>query len=242
VATNSVFAGTTVKVPLFVSFGGVGVIGLVPTVLIQRETDGKYWNGGAWQAGVIQLTMTPKDAVNMIGVYQYSFLFPIVDPSYELYHFYYTVPPGLKANDYDLFIADNNFARLSWIAIGTLLSGAGVGGSGGIRLSDDPMLEGEDYVFSAYTGGVVADKSPTFKLYIGNTNTLIHDTIMDERVNEPGAYMFTFPIDDQFVPGTLYFAVVTAKINTVTTSAAVVLRYQNNQKLDYIYQNRTRSL
>lgn len=50
-----------------------GVTGLSPTLRIQRVSDGQFWNGSAYQAGVANLAMTAVDATNFPGVYAYDF-------------------------------------------------------------------------------------------------------------------------------------------------------------------------
>lgn len=63
-----------VRATLEVVSSGIGRAGLVPTVAVQRVSDGQWLQGGggSWGAGFDANSMTPVDATNLPGVYRYQ--------------------------------------------------------------------------------------------------------------------------------------------------------------------------
>ena len=51
-----------------------GVTSASVTLAIKRNSDGQWWNGSAFQAGVSSVSMTETDATNFAGLYHYDFV------------------------------------------------------------------------------------------------------------------------------------------------------------------------
>ena len=51
---------------------GTGVTGATVTLVIRRNDDGYYWNGGAFQSGAASVSMSETDATNLAGHYHYA--------------------------------------------------------------------------------------------------------------------------------------------------------------------------
>jgi hypothetical protein len=68
--------GDTAKIRVLLFDGVYALTGKSPEVYIEKLSDGKYWNGAAWQVGAVGLAMTEKtDGANphYEGVYEYDF-------------------------------------------------------------------------------------------------------------------------------------------------------------------------
>lgn len=85
--TVNIIPGTTQNLLLEILLSGVGgVTGETPNVEIQRESDGEYWDGAAWQAGVQVNAMAEYDSTDEPGLYNFSFAFPAGNNTY-IVHF-----------------------------------------------------------------------------------------------------------------------------------------------------------
>jgi hypothetical protein len=106
---------------------GAGTTGLSPTALIKRLSDGFYWNGATWQAGVTTVAMTEPDTTNEPGLYEAAVLLAQLD---------YTL--GLKG--YRIYIAEtttpireSGFIKqeaVSWAELRTSYTTVGTFGEG----------------------------------------------------------------------------------------------------------------
>lgn len=73
-STVRVVTGDTEEIRArFVDDALAGVIGLSPTVLIWRVSDGQFWNGAGYQVAPAPQAMAAVDATNLPGVYAYPF-------------------------------------------------------------------------------------------------------------------------------------------------------------------------
>lgn len=76
-----------------VDFNGLGVTGQSPTVSVRRTSDGRYFNGTAFQVAFISLPMTELDSVNIPGVYVRTFD-QALDNREETYFIHYVNSAG----------------------------------------------------------------------------------------------------------------------------------------------------
>ncbi len=75
--TEIVPAGSTVKIRVLMYDGSTAQTGLTVNVSVERISDGKFWDGAAWQAAYQALAMTELSGdAHKAGVYQYSFATP----------------------------------------------------------------------------------------------------------------------------------------------------------------------
>lgn len=68
--------GDTERITVFAINGQSKITGAAYTLKICRLDNGQYWNGTAFQAGVITVNMTEVDSVNRPGEYVYAFTPP----------------------------------------------------------------------------------------------------------------------------------------------------------------------
>lgn len=63
-----------IRVTLEIIGGGVGQTGLSPTFVLQRLSDGAWWDalGGTWEAAAVVNALPELDATNFPGVYEYA--------------------------------------------------------------------------------------------------------------------------------------------------------------------------
>lgn len=78
--SESGVVGDTFTIRVYLYDGVAAVTGLTPDLTIERVSDGQYWNGAAFQAGFVQVTMTELSGnEHYAGLYEYDFAPPAAD-------------------------------------------------------------------------------------------------------------------------------------------------------------------
>lgn len=65
--------GSTEKLIFTITSGGAGVIGQAPSVVIQKQSNGYFFNGAGYTPTYVALNMTEESSANFPGRYFYSF-------------------------------------------------------------------------------------------------------------------------------------------------------------------------
>ena len=115
---NVVAIGTTLPLDLVVAGPSGGITGLTPFVILQRQSDGYYWNGTTFQSGLFEVPLTEVDPTNRPGLYSKSFANQGGDTTPQNYIAYYNTNsltyPGAAVDE---LIYNNQTAEVDTLAI-----------------------------------------------------------------------------------------------------------------------------
>lgn len=81
---------------------GTGATGKSPQVVIQRASDGRYWDGNSFEVAVTQLAMTEVSASNLPGYYEFDFEQPEVAATYRVFYRHTAAPVGVDAETHEV--------------------------------------------------------------------------------------------------------------------------------------------
>lgn len=107
--------GTTIDLHFVIIFGN-GIPGQTPTVELVRQKDGAYFNGTIFTLTPVALPMAEVDAVNLPGVYRYTFD-QTIDNDQEQYIAYYENTGAFAGVAFEEFFFTNITADVNTLSI-----------------------------------------------------------------------------------------------------------------------------
>jgi len=116
---NTVPLLSSIPLDLMIVSAAGGVTGQTPLVLVQRKSDGYYWNGtSSFVVGVTQIPMTEVDSVNQPGLYRVLFNSQGGDTTTNVYvAFYSNANPLYPGNATDEFVFSNQTVDVNTLSI-----------------------------------------------------------------------------------------------------------------------------
>lgn len=116
---NAVPIGSSIPLDLLITGVYGGVTGQTPTVLLQRKSDGTYWNGSnGFTSTPTNVNLAEVDSVHQPGLYRTTFSNQGGDTTQDTYVAYYTNSnPTYPGNAVDEFMFTNQQATVNNLAI-----------------------------------------------------------------------------------------------------------------------------
>lgn len=228
---NVIPPGTTVPLDLMIISSVGGVTGQSPTVLLQRKSDGLYWDGGTgFVVTPTQLPLAEVDPVNQPGLYSRPFSSPINILTSETFVAYYTnANPTYPGNAVDELVfstqqATVNSLQIAQAVAAKILVNPAIPIDSADIASQALLLEAEEDIDNIEANMALESTLDAFAVNTGNSLSLILSIIQPLI----GTNQITFVFTDQNllpVPGIK----VTIKNTTSLITLAVGVSDINGQ-------------